>query len=424
MMIRRFLAFAAAAAMTMAMVSCGKESDSNIIGTSGSAFDENSNTPGYMVEILGVNANCPIPDTTMLSTGRQDPYTYICEHGGSAQSIVADGSPRNAISLEYTITPLNEDDYTAANYAKLINSASAALKKKLHQDLTPKAEDSSPIDAIIAASELLHPKAGQKYIAVMHSGIISSGYGSMTNLDFDVDTALEYLEKNQAIPDLTGVKVEWFGMNNVAGAQEVPTEVNKNTLRKFWTAYFDKANANFTIMSEIYSKTVQPDSSFPSVRPVPVGEILVPDKDTEITADIVESNLPVFPDDGNFSFKPNTAEFLNPEAARENIKPFTDYLKQPNAMQRVTLIGTCASVGDAAGAIELSKKRADAIKALIVNDGIDESRILTFGGGYTDPDFHWADLDENNNLIENVAQKNRAVFAIPSDDARAQKYLN
>ena len=410
---------AAAFIMAVSLASCSKSEKSY----PNDVFNEKLGTPGYAVEILGVNSNMPLPDTSLISAGRNNPYTYICKHGGAAQSIVVDVDPRDNIGDLKSVEPVDRADYTAANYNKLINNGTVYLETFLTEDKTPKCSETSPIDAIIAASEIIRPMNGQKYIAIFHSGIITKGYGSMTSLDFDVDTAIDALAQSDAIPDLTGVKVEWYGMNNVCGSQETPNEKNKNTLRKFWEAYFAKAGAEYQNMSEIYSVVNEPDSSFPNVRSVSVGEIVSIE---ELSCDTPADDFKgiEFPSDGSFAFKPDTAEFVDIAAAKNDIRPFAEYLRSPNAMENVVLVGTTATVGDAESSVVLSKERAEAIKALIVEEGIDAGRIQAFGGGYTDTDFVVNDLDNNNKLIEASAKLNRAVHAVSSTDTRVQKYLN
>ena len=52
--------------------------------------------------------------------------------------------------------------------------------------------------------------------------------------------------------------------------------------------------------------------------------------------------------------------------------------------------------------------------------GVDSSKLTAKGLGY-DNNFHIIDTDENGNLIEEAAQKNRLVLIIPSSSNDALK---
>ena len=91
---------------------------------------------------------------------------------------------------------------------------------------------------------------------------------------------------------------------------------------------------------------------------------------------------------------------------------------------KIVIIGTTASVGNKSTAVTFSRKRAETIKNLIVSEGIDASRILVYGAGFSDSRLVQDDLDKNGNLDERIAPYNRAVNILDVDNTIAKSYID
>jgi outer membrane protein OmpA-like peptidoglycan-associated protein len=85
------------------------------------------------------------------------------------------------------------------------------------------------------------------------------------------------------------------------------------------------------------------------------------------------------------------------------IKEIATVLKE-NATVKIKVIGHTSSDGDDAANMELSKKRAAAVKELMIKEhGLDESRIVSEGKGETQP-------VGDNKTKEGKAQNRRVEF--------------
>jgi OOP family OmpA-OmpF porin len=81
-----------------------------------------------------------------------------------------------------------------------------------------------------------------------------------------------------------------------------------------------------------------------------------------------------------------------------------------NGRQEVELIGTTAMAGPSeVSRIELSLRRAEAVKAVLVELGVPAERITTTGAGATWPD-RVPDIAPDGSLIPWAAAQNRSVI--------------
>jgi outer membrane protein OmpA-like peptidoglycan-associated protein len=106
-------------------------------------------------------------------------------------------------------------------------------------------------------------------------------------------------------------------------------------------------------------------------------------------------------------FEDNSAELRDESSARSTLKQLATDIKTGN--HRILLVGTTATAGTAAGRLELSLSRAEAVKRLLVQLGVPAKHIATKGVGTRHPE-HVDDLDAKGNLVPALAVRNRAVF--------------
>ena len=121
----------------------------------------------------------------------------------------------------------------------------------------------------------------------------------------------------------------------------------------------------------------------------------------------------------------NKATFIDEAQAKEAVKPVAEAVL--NAPEHAILIaGTTATDGTQESCIDLSNRRAQAVKDLLVNTyKVPESQIKTVGLGYeADPFERGADRDANGNFVESEAKKNRRVVILDVDDPIAQQLLS
>ncbi len=123
-------------------------------------------------------------------------------------------------------------------------------------------------------------------------------------------------------------------------------------------------------------------------------------------------------------FVGDEAIFIDEEAAREALKPVAEILlAHPD--HPVLIAGTTATVGTQESCVNLSDRRAAAVKDLLVKEyGVPADQLLTIGLGYADDIFkRGKDIDSNGRFVETEGAKNRRVLVLDANDERAQKVL-
>ena len=123
-------------------------------------------------------------------------------------------------------------------------------------------------------------------------------------------------------------------------------------------------------------------------------------------------------------FVGDEAIFVDEAEARAALAPVAEIiLAHPG--HPILLAGTTATGGPIDFNIDLSDRRAAAVKDLLVREyGVPAEQLLTVGLGYdADPFVRGRDLDENGNQIETEAAKNRRVVVLDAESEIARKIL-
>ena len=123
-------------------------------------------------------------------------------------------------------------------------------------------------------------------------------------------------------------------------------------------------------------------------------------------------------------FKAESDAFLDEAAAKEALKPVAEViLAHPD--HPILLAGTTATDGDQQARVDLSNRRAAAVKNLLVSAfGIPEDQLTTIGLGFeADPFVRGQDRDANGKFVESEGAKNRRVIVMDANDPIAQELL-
>ena len=123
-------------------------------------------------------------------------------------------------------------------------------------------------------------------------------------------------------------------------------------------------------------------------------------------------------------FVANEAIFIDEEAAKAALAPVAEIiLAHPD--HPILLAGTTAHWGSQDSCVNLSNRRAGAVKDLLVNYfGVPESQLVTAGLGYADDPFvRGQDVDSNGNFVETEGAKNRRVVVLDAESDIARQIL-
>ncbi len=123
-------------------------------------------------------------------------------------------------------------------------------------------------------------------------------------------------------------------------------------------------------------------------------------------------------DEETIAFLADTDELVDREAAKTALEGVAAYMAEHPEF-RAMLVGTTAKFGDLENCISLSEKRAEAVKGLLVENGVDGDRLETAGMGYENP-FYKND-QKDGTLDETAAAQNRAVILIDASGIAAKQ---
>lgn len=398
-------------ALVLALILVG----ATFTGCSGKVSNEETSNTVY---IVGRHANAQ-PPAINISTIESSVQSAI-ENNTLFSVIELDGSPsvekdnRFTFSLKKNVSSTIKKKYVSKMTNKVI---------ECFDNLTPKVAEVDILKAIeIAANELNSSDANTdyaKHIVVYSTGVQTTGLIDMTKFNIlsskeTVDEAVEQLSAKQALPNLEGITIDWYNLNQVSGEQKELTAEMKANNEYLWETLIAKAGGKVDFKSD--NATAADRTNYDvSVSVIPV---------TEDSLNIEEYNKDssvVFTTD-EIAFKSDSVEFVDEEQASQAVTKIINYMLY-NKDYNLLLAASTATVPPQNKCESFSKKRAEAVKSLIIsrsNNHIDSSRITTIGMGYENP-YHVSDTSKNGSLIEEKAKQNRAVYAMNKDSIEAKQ---
>ena len=342
-----------------------------------------------MTLVVGARANSPRPD---LPSEIQGLVREAARQQQKLQVVQVDGAPKVSIEATFHFSGQSEEaqqhelEQFTTNFSTLL------------AQLTPKQPEADVFEAVRTAA-LSTPSGGT--IVLIDSGIPTKG--QLSFLDGDLFTAAQnpddvtgYLTANHLLPDMTGRSVVLVDLGRTAEPQPELNEDLRTRVVSLWQHVASAAGASCTQSLVGAPAPVSVDTKGVGVTtvPLPTEPVFKPCSST------------VLSDGGPVGFKGDVAEFRNEEAARSALKPLADEAKQGN--MGVRLVGTTASARTKAFRDELSEDRAQAVKKILVEQGVDPARITTVGAG-NESKYHVPDLGPGGGLLPGPAAENRRV---------------
>lgn len=374
----------------------------------GQASSASTQTPVAVAVVLGNRQNTKKPNLngSALNSLVQQAIKSACFISWT----VVDGQPQ--CKNEYKISApstagLSETQinriYTQETSSTLSNMAATKAE-------TPEADVLQAID--IASRSLSDaPQGASKQLIVLDSGLSTAGALNFTTSDFldaDSNVAINHLAANKDIPDLSGITVTFVGLGDVSLPQQQLTGPEADNLKSIWTGIVKKGGGKVNILNSL-SGEAGPITGYPVVTPVSGL--------TVATTSFDNSSAVVF---RNILFTGDSAKYVDIQAATSALQPAASYMKA-HPDYSILLIGTTAGDGDKDYCLNLSKARAEAVRATLISMGISGDRITTVGQGYED-EWHLPDVSSGY-LIESVAALNRKVVLLDASSAGAKHIL-
>ena len=313
--------------------------------------------------------------------------------GGSASLVITDGNPQVIGPVRFDEEKANSvqqektDKKKSAEVAEMVKSAAAS---------TPETDliSALSLSARLAASGT----AEDKQIVIRHSGVNTADSLPMQELDLvssDITDLIDQLDAEALIPDLQGVKIHFFGLGDVAGSQQALSKKQVKWLQSFWQSFFERSGAEVTFHADIVSGNALTNGH--SVTPVTPAEGV---NFVKFSSKKVE-------------FKPDSDDFLDEETARSAIAEVAAQMKEGSA--HYIIAGSTAKVDNPAqdGPARLSLLRAQAVRQVLVDAGVDAERLTCVGLGNEVTSVR--DMQEEAN--------NRAVYLVAEGQAQADEFL-
>jgi outer membrane protein OmpA-like peptidoglycan-associated protein len=344
--------------------------------------------PGPVSLVVGVRADSAapaLPDSLRAELGQ----AAAAKRNISVVSV--EGTPRVVFDEPFRSTGGNRgaQDRERANYLTRLSAAFAVRVKAV----TPEAD-------LLAALDKGTRTAPGGTLVVADSGLQTTGAlryqdGGGALLGAQPDEVATQLKRNGQLPDLTGRRVVLLGIGDTVAPQPRLSPGQRAAVRATWRTIAQSAVAAcVAVLDDLQDGAAAGPLPPVSTVPIPAPPTVRPCGRT------------VLDERGDVRFVKNSASFIDAAAARATIATVADVMRA--GRQTATLTGSTATSGTRAGRLALSKQRADAVKAVLVDLGIDSSRITTRGVGAEGPD-HIPDLDSHQVLLPGPAARNRAV---------------
>ena len=317
--------------------------------------------PGLAIAVGG-RANAPAP---VVPDRVGQLIDKAVTDGTGIDVIRVDGHPSIACALSFTSDAANPvaraDDLN--RYKQTARGILGATRAK--------EPEANPLQALVLASQAAGP--GGPVV------LIDSGLQTVAPLDFrapglldaDPDAVAKALSERGFLPDLKGHTVVLAGIGYTATPQSSLDEPRRANLVRIWQKIVTAAGA--TVETVTTPNTGDAPANLPAVSPVEV-----PPTDViriGCNTDSILSN------DGAVGFQPDSTTFLDSARARQALAEFAAFLTR-NRDARASLVGTIAHYGTDDGDSGLSRQRAERVREVLVDLGVDGSRIAAHGAGW------------------------------------------
>lgn len=349
----------------------------------------------YNVSFVTVIAN----NNPVLDTGIEE-LAQLSEVAGTTYSfILADSTPS-------VICDGSVPDFSDRGYSEdMVKRAQSSVVADIIGQLDTAEPDSDEVDIAAATSLAVrnlraNQIEGRDNILVYYgSGVSTSGLIDMTAVpvcDLDVETSAATLANTMNL-DLTGIKkVIWYCCGDVAGSDQAPLSDNeKKIMKEFYNTWL----TNMGVDEVIFMDDVPLDGEYSfdyqvsvmetegtqsglSAKVVSFEEVEEAEQE-EILEEVFANGDILSFDDKSIAFLPDSTELADADAAMEALSYVISYM-ETHPEFTVMICGTTTSAGEPDSCIAFSEKRALAIRSLLIEKaGIDESRIVTLGCGWS-----------------------------------------
>ena len=343
----------------------------------------------------------------------RDVLDVVAEYGGTVTFITNEGEPQvntTAIDpLSAAYSPAQKKKIVGERTAQIITAAKSAKAKTAETNL---------IKAVRTAGGCLaNSNAKQKVIFIIDNALMQTdGIINLSTIDLTAvenNQIVRYLEEERVFDgylDLDGAQIQWIGFSATGGSQREMTPEITLKMEELWTEVFAKAGAALTINSSVDTGGAQDNRKLPFV-----SAVYIPQETFDLAA--VQRI-----DEDKLLFLPDSTEFADEQAADNTIMPFVNFLNS-NPDVNVVIAGMTATQPNADACRELSYKRAEKVRDLMVEKGISADRIFVAGLGCEPNDYRTKDMNADGTFDEAAAKHNRCILIADADCDEGRELL-
>lgn len=343
---------------------------------------------------IGARSNNPTP---MLSTAVTAILNSAIDANQKITLIRLDGKPKIVFSQAFA--PGANSQRTKLDRNKYVTNLNRILQgtSEPTTDIRAQAPQADVLDSLAQAASTV-PAGGD--VIVMDSGL-----QTVEPLDFrsgllsdNPSSIVDYLRHAGELPSLKGQHIYFTGLGWTAPPQSTLSINDRQKVIQIWEEIAQAAGAGCVAVDPTANT-----SNAVQNRP-PVAIVTPPPPPPPPTPCSV-INLG---DANNVGFEFDSTTFRDPTGARATLQKLADVLNKPG--ESATLTGSTSSEGSDQYNLDLSLRRANAVKAVLVQLGVPANRIQTFGDGSHLPG-RLNDRDPTGKLLIGPAIQNRKVVA-------------
>ncbi len=348
-----------------------------------------------IVMVVGNHANSPKPEVTkdMRNYLKHSMLQYNGKPDIAIQSAIPGGEK---IDIEFK--------KVSGNTSKIIKSIDKNIDSKIKtvlSETSPDADGADYFNTVITAARSVK-KSDNGLVLVFGSGLSDVQPLNFANQSADLlhsnpSEVVDRLKEEGLINpgDLSGVTIFWTGLGSVSGNQPSLDASERSNLEQIYRRTFQFMGANLEVDPTIIS-----GDSIPTPKKVEVTKV-----------NGTSGGLRVFKfDENSVKFNPDNSTFVDENESKNALKTVYDEYKK--CRSNVSVLGYTAKTIDKSIAYEndLSRKRAEAVKEMLISLGVNDNDIKAEGRGSSDFEGRLKDISDAGERIEENATKNRVVI--------------